>query len=206
MYLKVDSLYFQYDETPIFKNFQLSCENGSHIWLRGGSGSGKSTFLRLIAGLLSPERGQIRWNSHLISKMISKERDHFRRQYIAYGDQELHLAGSWTVNQNLSLVCRDPQRIIQILSDLKLSKLSTHRTSTLSGGEKQKVLLARMVLQKSQIILLDEPTAHLDDKNTELVMSVMAQHFKEKTSILVSHDSRIGQWIKEEIILSSELT
>jgi putative ABC transport system ATP-binding protein len=205
MRLQVENLSFHYADTPVFRNFQFDCAAGKAIWLRGESGSGKSTFLKLIAGLLKADQGQIQWGEHLLSGMSQQEQATFRRENIAYGDQELHLIPAWTLKQNLELVSNDANLMEKVLHELELSKWLQHRVQNLSGGQRQKVLLARLILQKPQVLLLDEPTAHLDDRNTELVMKAIQRHFTGKTSVIVSHDSRVGEWIPQQVMMKSGL-
>lgn len=201
MQLTVRNLNFGYGATPVFSGFSFDCASGDSLWLSGRSGSGKTTLLKLVAGLLKAENGTIRWDDNTISSYDSPTRAEFRKSSIGYGDQELHLVETWTVTQNLRLVSGDGLKISATLRELDLGNFESKRIRFLSGGQKQKVLIARLILQNPEVLLIDEPTAHLDDKNTEIVMEAVNRHFKNKTALIVSHDARVGKWIKSHVSL-----
>ncbi|CAN5515907.1 ABC transporter ATP-binding protein [soil metagenome] len=199
MKLSIKNVSFGYGDTSIFKDLGFELGPGSSTWLGGQSGAGKSTFLKLIAGLLPAQSGDISWNDSNFTKFDENQRALFRRENIGYGDQEVHLVPSWTVEQNLQLA--SDQSCVEILTEFELQAFKSKRVSTLSGGQKQRAMLARLCLQKPKILLLDEPTAHLDDRTTELVMLAVKRHCADATTIVVSHDRRIGQWIGEQVIM-----
>jgi ABC-type lipoprotein export system ATPase subunit len=199
MKLSAKGVSFGYGETSVFKNLDFQCSAGSSIWLGGQSGTGKSTFLKLMAGLLPAQSGEISWNDVHFSKLNETERAEFRRANVGYGDQEVHLVPAWTVEQNLRLASEVSP--YELLKEFELESFASKRVSTLSGGQKQRVMLARLILQNPQILLLDEPTAHLDDRTTELVMSAIKKHCAHATTIVVSHDARIGKWIGEQVTM-----
>lgn len=202
--LKVNNISFFYDQAAVFKNFSFECKAKETVWLRGSSGSGKSTFLKLLSGLLKVGHGEILWGDFKMDVDSEDERARFRRQHIAFGDQDLHLIEAWTVLQNLRLVEPVKPLCLKALKELHLEELAERTIKTLSGGQKQKVLLARMLLQNPQIVLLDEPTAHLDDASTEVVMTVIHKHFADATTIIVSHDQRLSAWIPKTATLQGK--
>lgn len=202
--LKVRQLNFSYEgdlnaRVPILQDFNFECKGGQTLWLRGDSGSGKTTFLKLAAGLLSAASGDVAWGDFSFTKAAPEEVTCFRKSHIAFGDQDLHLIETWSVWQNLLLVNSNNDQIQNVLQELKIENFKHRAVRNLSGGQKQKVLAARLILQEPRIVLLDEPTAHLDDRNTEAVMEAIQRNFAEATVIIVSHDQRLSNWISDVV-------
>ena len=208
MKLEISGLSFRYEETHLFRDFSISCESRSNLWLRGNSGCGKSTFLKLAAGLLSPEKGRIQWGETNLSTLSTEARAQFRRTHIAYCDQDLHLINSWSAAENLQLVAKDDSKMKSVLQDLGIPKIENQVVRNLSGGERQRLAIARLILQEPEVALLDEPTSHLDDFSCGLVMKALKRHVFSKTLILVSHDRRMEEFFepKSRIDFKSELT
>lgn len=150
--------------------------------IQGPSGCGKSTLLKLIAGLINPQSGQI-----LIFESLDKTS-------IGYLHQDLHLIEHWSIKENLDLVERDLDHQKKWLNTFGLQLDPNTITSTLSGGEKQRVGLIRIILSQARTILLDEPTAHLDDEQTEIALKSLKSVFKNKTVLIVSHDQRVQKY------------
>jgi putative ABC transport system ATP-binding protein len=199
MKLSAKNVSFGYGGQSVFKNLEFDCPHGASRWLGGQSGSGKTTFLKLIAGLLAPSSGEISWNETNLAKLDERQRADFRRESIGYGDQDVLLIPSWTVEQNLRLA--NGESHYELLKEFELEEFAAKRISTLSGGQRQRAMLARLILQNPRILLLDEPTAHLDDRNTELVMAAIKRHCAKATLIVVSHDTRIGKWIGDQVTM-----
>lgn len=153
--------------------------------IRGPSGCGKSTFLKLVAGLLDIQSGTIEFSN-------SKAR-------IGYVHQECHLVDHWSIAENLRLAQLDKNVSTADFNsnvdnwlkrfDLKLNKKSL--AANLSGGERQRVSLIRILLQNPDIILLDEPTAHLDNHHTSQALQILKEELKNKLTLIVSHDQRV---------------
>lgn len=186
-------LEFSYGDKLLFQRLNLEVQEKERIWIKGKSGSGKSSLLKLICGLLQPQSGEIKINKQNISNLNLVDRNSFRLNHIGYLHQENHLIEHWTVLQNLLLVessIKDIQKIIlQLGLDVDvLNKL----VFQLSGGEKQRISLARLFLQKPVVALIDEPTSHLDDENTELVINLIDEKLANSTVVIVSHDNRFS--------------
>lgn len=148
--------------------------------IQGPSGCGKSTFLKIVAGLLKPLSGQV-----LFPGQIKK---------IGYLHQDIHLIEHWSLEENLSLVDSNKthQKKWLELFDLKMNPNSI--AGQLSGGEKQRVGLVRIMLSNPDLILLDEPTAHLDDKHTSEALQLIKKQFLNKALVVVSHDQRVQKY------------
>lgn len=175
-------------------NFKLSDEG--NIAVIGKSGSGKSTFLSLLAGLDSPSRGEVILDNVKIFDLSEKELTHFRARNIGIVFQSFHLIPNFTALENVMLpleVLKDKkakEKALDILELVGLKDRANHFPSQLSGGEKQRVAIARAMVTNPKIILADEPSGNLDPETGELVMGTLLATAKKlsQTLILVTHD------------------
>ena len=194
---------------PSVTGLNLTLESEETLWIKGKSGSGKSTLLKLLAGILTPHSGSIQVGEQILSGFTERQRRLFRRHHIGYVHQDNHLIEHWTVEQNLNLVLSkplEPQDLNHLMNQVQLSpSLLNSPVANLSGGEKQRVSIARLLLQEPKIALIDEPTSHLDDANTDNLLSLILHKLKKSTLILVSHDSRLEKYNLKTIDFS-ELT
>lgn len=190
------NLKFGYANKQLLKINDFTMAVGEKIWIRGPSGSGKSTFLAILAGLIKPEEGSLSVGGVFLERLSEKELLNFRKSFISYVHQENHFIDHWTVTQNLSLT-----QTTLMLSNLEFlikkfnltSKFLTERVASLSGGEKQRLSIISVVLEHKPYIFLDEPSAHLDDANFQILCSLLNDELKDLTIVVVSHDSRFFQ-------------
>lgn len=169
-------------------NFQLNCDltlnNGRYVLL-APSGSGKTTFLEILAGFLSPTTGEIFLQKQNISQLKPKNRP------ISYLFQNNNLFDHLTVKSNLALVNKNIDDILQALNNVQLPASFLNKLPTqLSGGEQQRVALARTLLQKNRLVLLDEPFSALDwtVKQKICALTIKLQQKQQFMLIAVSHD------------------
>lgn len=203
MKILCENLNFSYEQVPVLQNLNLVINQGEHVWIRGRSGSGKSSLLKLIAGLLSFEKGRIQVGPIEYSSVDLQKYQLLRKESIGYVHQENHLIEHWTVLQNLKLVSDDLKNIDEFFSHLELPKtFLDKKISELSGGEKQRISIIRMLLQSPKLALLDEPTAHLDDVNTDIILNLIQQKLRSATLIIVSHDARLEKLGLKQIQMS----
>lgn len=174
---------------------------GSVMVMRGRSGSGKSTWLALAAGLLSATGGEIIVAGQSMAELRGAARDAWRARAIGFLPQKLHLSESLTVGGNLALAYfaaglkPDHGAIESALSALGVAGLAARKPSQLSGGQAQRVALARAVLLQPRVILADEPTASLDDTSAHAALALL-QECAERcgaTLVIATHDRRVDQ-------------
>jgi putative ABC transport system ATP-binding protein len=193
--IKLENITKTFNGNPIFDNFNLEIDKGEFLGISGKSGSGKSTLLNII-GLLEECEGNIIIKGKKIGNINSKEARIVLKNEIGYLFQNYALIDDLTVYENLNIIFDNiPKKERRTLALRELSKLGlgdvlNKKIYQLSGGEQQRVAIARLILRNSEIILADEPTGSLDKKNGDIIMSLLKElHKAGKTIIMVSHDA-----------------
>jgi len=186
----------------IFKNLNLWVEEGEFVAIVGPSGCGKSTLLNMIGLLESIDSGQIKLNGKEIPKIESNRATLLRRNTINYLFQSFALINDMTIYQNLFLAMKflnitdkeKDNKINEILKKVHLEDFRDEKVNTLSGGEQQRVALARTIIKPGDIILADEPTGALDSVSTEIVFNLIKNLSKQykKTVIMVTHNKDLA--------------
>ncbi len=186
-----------YGNKTVLNNLSYTFEDGKMIGVYGESGCGKSTLLNIL-GLLDQEyEGEVNINGVPTKKLKNKDIDQLVRQQINYLFQNYALIDDMTVEENLMIVLKHQKiskrerisKIKQVLEEVAILPLLKNKIYTLSGGEQQRVALARIMLKEGNIILADEPTGNLDVNNRDVVLSILKKlKHKGATVILVSHD------------------
>lgn len=184
---------------PILDSLNLSIEQGKSAAITGESGSGKSTLLHLIAGLDIPDSGTITVNDQDISQYSQHQADQYRKQHIGLIYQRFNLIECLSVWDNVCLPAKlnrnlDKHYIEHLLIQLGISKLMHKYPHTLSGGEQQRVAIARALAHKPRVVLADEPTGNLDDKNSENVSQLLFKLCQQTqvTLVLVTHSMSLA--------------
>ncbi len=183
----------------------ITVNAGDFIGLVGPSGSGKTTLLAMLAALLSPSAGQAFIDGHDLGKLSETERVKFRRQKIGFTFQSNNLVPYLTVLENVELMLRlnntydrlSRGRAAELLCRLGLEDRLNSLPSQLSGGEKQRVSIARSLIHEPSVVLADEPTANLDTQRAYQVTKLYADliHEKGKAGIMVTHDLRMCKYV-----------
>ena len=188
----------------------LDISQGDHFLILGRSGSGKTSFLNLLGGLLSPSSGQIKINNENIVLLSSNELDKFRGLNIGFIFQSPHFIKSLNINDNLMLSQyllgnRDQNHIDTLLEKVELLNRKKDPIHVLSEGEKQRISIVRALINKPKIILADEPTSALDDYSCNIVINLLKNLSKENNSVLiiVTHDKRLKDKFKQFIDLDA---
>ncbi len=191
----------------VLKNINLDIKFKETISVIGESGSGKTSLIMLIGGLEKNTSGKIFFMDDEISKLSEDEISKIRKKNIGIIFQSFYLIPNYTALENVSLTLeingiKDPiKKSKDILSRFGLANRMNHLPSQLSGGEQQRVAIARSVAMKPKLILADEPTGNLDNENTKMVSDMLFEYVnQEKASlILVTHDQKLANKTKKII-------
>ncbi len=191
--IEIVNLSKQYGENVIFRNFSVTVNDGEFVVFSGKSGCGKTTLLNMIGSLDKPDSGQIFVNGVNIHQR--KNQQQYFRNTVGFLFQNFALVENKTTKQNLSFIqkkFRTNLSISEALEKVGLKDKEDMLVYKLSGGEQQRVALARLLLKKCELILADEPTGSLDIDNANAVLSILYKMNEEgKTIILVTHDEKI---------------
>lgn len=182
-------------------NASLEVKKGEIILIMGPSGSGKTTLLSLAGCLLSPTEGKVKINDEEVTKLSENRLPKVRLKNFGFIFQAFNLLSALTAQENVEVALnlagikgkKAKEQSTRLLKDLGLEKRLHHRPEDLSGGEKQRVAVARALANDPDVILADEPTANLDSKTGHSVMELLHKIAKEKgkSVVIVSHDMRI---------------
>lgn len=182
-------------------DISLEVEAGEFVAVLGPSGCGKSTLLHILGGVDAPTEGEVYLDGKEYTKLSEKEKDALRRQKIGIIYQAYNLIPVLNVEENIVLPVLldnrkiDRERLDSLVRLLELEGQRTNLPSQLSGGQQQRTAIARAVYQEPEIILADEPTGNLDQKNTEEIVNLFQRlnHKMHQTIIMVTHDETIAK-------------
>jgi len=185
--------------TNVLSNISIEISEGDTIGVIGSSGSGKTTFLQILAGLELADQGNIHFNDINLSSNNAKNFNLMRSKLFGYAYQFHYLLDDLTVYENCNLVFKiagnksdekNSKKIIQILDELGISELQNNYPYMLSGGERQRVAIARAVVHEPKFILMDEPTGNLDQENAEIIQDLTIKLAKNRNIgiVVATHD------------------
>ena len=189
------------------QNINISVEKGEWVAIMGPSGSGKSTMMNIIGCMDKPTSGQVILDGTDISKESAKNLTNIRRDKIGLVFQQFHLINYLTAQENVMVSqyyhsLPDEKEALEALERVGLKERVKHLPSQLSGGEQQRVCIARALINYPQIILADEPTGNLDEANQNMVIDIFRQLHKEgRTIIVVTHDPEVAEVAERTIVL-----
>jgi putative ABC transport system ATP-binding protein len=210
--LALRSLEFAWTPGSVLRFADFELAQGGQALLVGTSGSGKSTLLALIAGLLTPSTGRVVVAGTDMASLPSGARDAWRGATLGFVPQRLHLSESLSVAENLALpyiacgAAVDRRRIAALLDRLDLASLAARRPHELSVGQAQRAALARALLRRLCVLLVDEPTANLDDAMSRAVVELLVEtaHETAATLVIATHDARVRACLPSAQVLSLE--
>ena len=207
--ITVNNLYKSFGELEVLKGVNLSVQKGEIVAIIGKSGAGKTTLLQIIGTLDRPTKGQVLIDGTDVFRLKDRELAAFRNQHIGFIFQFHQLLPEFTALENVcipAMIAREKEadyqpRAEKLLRELGLAERMHHKPNELSGGEKQRVAAARALMMKPSIILADEPTGSLDEKNKK-ELSELLIHLRQEygqTILLVTHDKELAS-IADRII------
>jgi putative ABC transport system ATP-binding protein len=207
--ISTKNLRFSYSKDQEFIFPDLYCEAGSTLLITGDSGKGKTTYLHILAGLLQPKAGEIIINKTDLVSLSEKATDAFRGKNIGVVFQKSYFIAALTVLENLEMASwlatgkKHSKRAKKLLTQLGIENQAAKLPSQLSIGQQQRVTIARALMNEPKVLLADEPTSSLDDKNAEKVIDLLTSLSKEYKAalLIVTHDNRIKEKFINKITL-----
>lgn len=200
-----------FGETPALRGATVTVAAGEILAVMGPSGSGKSTLLHCLAGILLPQSGEIRFGDRRIDAMSENERSTLRRDHFGFVFQFGQLVPELTAEENvaLPLLLGGVRREKALKSArpwfgrLGLDGLEGRRSGELSGGQAQRVALARGLVARPEVLFADEPTGSLDSLTGEHVMNLMVESARAEgtTVIVVTHEARVAAYADREVVV-----
>jgi len=201
-----------FGQTPALRGATMEAKRGEILAIMGPSGSGKSTLLHCLAGILTSDRGEVRFDGQRVDTLKEAQRSELRRDKFGFVFQFGQLVPELTAEENaaLPLLLAGTRRAAALtqartwFARLGLDGLEGRRSGELSGGQAQRVALARGLIAQPEILFADEPTGSLDSVTGEHVMSLLTRAAREQgsTVILVTHEARVAAYADREIIVS----
>lgn len=210
--IQTRGLAFRYPQGPDLQFPDVDVRQGGTLLLQGRSGAGKSTWLALLAGLLTPGAGRVVVAGQDVGALPRGARDAWRGRSIGFLPQKLHLSDSLSVERNLALAFfaaglpEDPDAVHRALDALGVAALARRRPGQLSGGQAQRAALARAILLQPKVLLADEPTASLDDEAAQAALALLRQAAARSgaTLVIATHDARVRDALQGAQVLRLE--
>jgi len=207
--IQARSLAYRYPQGPALSFPDVEVPQGGTLLLQGRSGAGKSTWLALVAGLLTPTSGQLLVAGQDLAPLRGGERDRWRGRSIGFLPQKLHLSDALSVERNLALVyfaaglAEDKVAVRAALDALGVAELAHRLPGQLSGGQAQRVALARATLLQPKVLLADEPTASLDDQAAAAAVTLLRDAARRcgATLVVATHDARVRDALRGAQVL-----
>ncbi|TYC49041.1 ABC transporter ATP-binding protein [Weissella muntiaci] len=207
---KIFKTRFSKEETTALVDVDFSVEKGEYIAIMGESGSGKTTLLNILSTLEKPTRGQVVLAGQEITTLNDKAVADFRREHLGFVFQDFNLLDTLSVRDNIYLplvLSKQPvsvmrERIDKLAPQLNIQDLLEKQPFELSGGQKQRVAVARALISQPDLILADEPTAALDFKNSEDLLSLFESiNQTNQTILMVTHSSLVASHAKRVLFI-----
>ena len=205
--IQLENVYKSYGQTKVLKGIDLRIQDQDDVVILGPSGSGKSTLLNVLSGLEKVDEGHILIQGQDLSQLTDAQLTAFRREKIAFIFQQYYLLPNLTVRQNVKMGAdlANNHDFLQIIEDLGLGDKLDKYPSELSGGEQQRVSVARALAKRPEVLFLDEPTGALDEDTGRQVLQYISELQKEYgfTIIMVTHNLNIAEMAKTVIRMNN---
>ena len=213
--LKVSKIEKSYGASKVLRGIDFRMEEGERIAIMGPSGSGKSTLLNCIGGIDRPDNGEILFEGQSLTNLSEQELCELRRNKISTIFQFFHLLPTLTARENIefpmllnSVSAKERnQKVDDLLNAVKIQHRACAFPHELSGGEKQRVAIARSLSMRPKLILADEPTGNLDSKNTDSVLELIEKLSKQHgiAMLLVTHNEEVTKICDQTITMNDGL-
>jgi len=211
MIIESRDVFYSFGETPALQGATVSAAPGEIVAVMGPSGSGKSTLLHCLAGILVPSKGEVWFDGSRIDTLKEQERSALRRDRFGFVFQFGQLVPELTAVDNVSLPLRlaglrrrdAVGRAHEFLASLGVEDVADKRAGEMSGGQAQRVAVARALVTRPRVIFADEPTGSLDSINGELVMELLVSTARRQAStvVIVTHEPQIAAYADREIVV-----
>lgn len=208
--IEIKDLHKKFGEKTIFDGLNLEIEQGEFVSIMGKSGRGKTTLLNMMGMVENADGGEIVVLGKKNPKFYSRDARKLRASKIAYLFQNYGLIENETVEENLAVAAhfkkanavQKKKKYVEALEQVGLAGYEKRKVYTLSGGEQQRVALAKVIVKDPEIILADEPTGSLDTENRDYVLQILKKLNEQgKTIIVVTHDGVVNEAAKRKVVL-----
>ncbi len=207
-FIELDGLTRNYDgNVTALDGISLSVEKGEWLAVMGPSGSGKTTLLHILGGLDRPDAGSVQVDGRDLAKLNGRQRTRYRREEVGLVFQQYHLIPYLTALENIMLAqylhsMADQDEATRALEEVALGHRLHHLPGQMSGGERQRVCIARALINRPKLVLADEPTGSLDRENEGIVLDLFrSMHERGQTLIVVTHDLAVGRLADRQLQL-----
>ncbi len=209
--IKIENIVKSYGEKEnkqtILKNISLEIKDGDLVVILGASGSGKSTLLNVLSGLERPDSGKISYGEREITSLSDNELTEFRKSNTGFIFQQYYLLPNMTAEKNVKMGAElaDNKNYGEIIKAVGLEEKKHKYPSELSGGEQQRVSIARALAKKPNVLFMDEPTGALDENTGRSILEYILRLHKEKnfTAVMVTHNANIAETANTVIKMQS---
>lgn len=212
--IKIINLYKDYVSssktvTNALKNINLDLPDKGFVSILGPSGCGKSTLLNLLGALDTPTKGRVYIDGTLVNQLTDKEKDLLRNKYFGFVFQSYHLISTLTASENIELPLllnssldkeEINEKVGSALDSVNLVGQEKKKSSEMSGGQMQRIAIARALINDPKIVLADEPTGALDSKNSLVVMDLLKEISKDRLVVIVTHNQELAEVYSDEIV------
>ena len=197
----------KYNNQEVLRGIDLKIDKNEFVVILGASGSGKSTLLNILSGLEKSDSGEVVYDNESISDYSEKQLTKFRKDKIGFVFQQYYLLNNLTIEQNVKVGANlaDNKEYVDIIKDLGLEDKLSKYPNELSGGEQQRVSIARALAKKPTVLFLDEPTGALDEETGRKILEYLLK-LKDKshfTMIMVTHNENIAELANKIIHVGS---
>ncbi len=209
--IKAKELYKSYGELPVLKGINLEIEKGEIVSIVGASGAGKTTLLHILGTLDKMDKGSIQISNKEVNKLNDKKLSAFRNQHIGFVFQFHHLLPEFTAIENICIPSyiqnmkrkQAEKKATELMEFLNVLHRKDHKPSELSGGEQQRIAVARALMNNPEVVMADEPSGNLDSKNSKELHQLFfrLRDTFQQTFIIVTHNAELADMADRKLTI-----